>query len=229
MTVRTLRRKGMRRLGRWGLTVVTMVSVVTLALLLTGWGSAIAANVSSVFVTNTAASPVPVHQQGTANVNVTNTTPMPVSETNTDANGNIEVHEQGTANVAQSGTWNVGITGTPTVKSGDTATVLGQGGDVALSAGQRLTLNPDGEDVSAYREVTLYLEFVGGDFNTDTTLVSLTDDGTPYLFAFDDLNPQDLRIVKTYDPAPAKLVLQLWNNSTTSETNIDYTVVGRTN
>jgi hypothetical protein len=219
----------MSRLGRWAVTVVTMVSVATVVLLVTGWGSAVAANVSSVFVTNTASNPVPVHQQGTADVNVTNTTPMPVDETNTDANGNIKVHEQGTANVAQSGTWNVGITGTPAVKSGDVASILGQGGAVALSPGQRLTLNPDGEDVSSYREVTLYLEFVGGDFNTDTELVSLTDDGSPFLFAFDVLAPQDLRVVKTYDPAPAKLVLQLWNTSTTSETDIDYTIVGRTN
>jgi hypothetical protein len=175
-----------------------MVSVATVVLLVTGWGSALAANVGSVFVTNTASNPVPVHQQGTADV-------------------------------AQSGAWNVGITGTPTVKSGDAASVLGQGGDVAVSPGQRLTLNPDGEDVSAYREVTLYLEFVGGDFNTDTELWSLTDDGSPFLFAFDHLAPQDIRVVKTYDPAPAKLVLQLWNTSTTSETDIDYTIVGRTN
>ena len=219
----------MSRLGRWGVTVVTMASVATVVLLITGWGSALAANVTSVFVTNTASNPVQVHQQGTANVNVTNTTPVSVNEINTDANGNIKVHEQGTANVAQSGTWNVGITGMPTVKSGDVASVLDQGANVAVSPGQRLTLNPDGEDVSAYREVTLYLEFVGGEFNTDTTLVSATDDGSPFLFAFDDLNPQDLKVVKTYDPAPAKLVLQLWNNSTTSETNIDYTIIGRTN
>jgi hypothetical protein len=180
----------MSRLGRWGATVVTMVSVATVVLLVTGWGSAVAANVSSVFVTNTASNPVPVHEQGTANV---------------------------------------AITGTPTVKSGDTASVLGQGGDVALSPGQRLTLNPDAEDVSAYREVTLYLEFVGGNFYTDTELWADTSDGTPYLFAFDHLTPQDLRVVKTYDPAPAKLVLQLWNNSSTTETDIDYTIVGRTN
>lgn len=64
----------------WGLSVVTMASVATAVLLATGWGSAVAANVSSVFVTNTASNPVPVtptgtvpvHEQGTANVNVTN-------------------------------------------------------------------------------------------------------------------------------------------------------------
>lgn len=182
----------MSRLGRWCATVVTMVSVATVVLLVTGWGSALAANVSSVLVANKPSNPVPVQEQGTADVNVTNTTPM-------------------------------------SVKSGDVAGVLGQGENVAVSPGQRLTLNPDAEDVSAYREVTLYLEFVGGDFATDTELVSLTDDGTPFLFAFDVLSPQDFRVVKTYDPAPAKLVLQLWNNSTTSETDIDYTIVGRTN
>jgi hypothetical protein len=180
------------RLGRWSVTVLTMVSVATVLLLLTGWGSAVAANVSSVLVTNRPSNPVPVQQQGTADVKVTNTTPM-------------------------------------SVKSGDVASVLGQGGAVAVSPGQRLTLNPDAMDVGAYREVTLYLEFVGGDFNTDTELSALTDDGTPFLFAFDDLDPQGLRVVKTYDPAPTKLVLQLWNHSTTSETDIDYTIVGRTN
>ncbi len=100
------------------MTVVTMVSVATVALLITGWGSALAANVSSVFVTNTASNSVPVQQQGTASVNITNTS-VPVHDTNVDSNGNLKVHEQGTANVAQSGTWNVGITGTPTVKTGD--------------------------------------------------------------------------------------------------------------
>lgn len=212
----------MARLGRWGATVVTMVSVATAVLLATGWGSAVAANVGSVFVANTPSNPVPVHEQGTANVKVTNTTPLAVGETNTDANGNIKVHEQGTANVA--------ITGTPTVKSGDTAAILDQsGGDVTVSPGQRLTLNPNSEDVSAYREVTLYLQFIGGDFQTDTELWSDTSDGSPYFFAFDHLTPQDLRVVKTYDPAPAKLLLQLWNNSTTSDTQVEYTIVGRTN
>jgi hypothetical protein len=206
----------MSRLGRGGATVVTMVSVASLVLLATGWGSAVAANVTSVFVTNRASNPVPVKQHGTANVYVTNTKPLNAYLTNT-------------PKVAQSGAWNVGINGTPTVKSGDTASVLAQGGDVPVSAGQRLVLNPNAQDVSAYREVTVYLEFVGGEFNTNTELTALTDDGTPYLFAFDDLVPQDLRVVKTYDPAPAKLVLQLWNQSGSSETDIDYTIVGRTN
>jgi hypothetical protein len=58
---------------KYGMTVVTMVSVATVVLLVTGWGSAVAAQVTSVLVTNDASHPVPVTQQGTANVNVTNT------------------------------------------------------------------------------------------------------------------------------------------------------------
>ncbi len=41
-------------------------------LLTTGWGRAEAAQIVNVFVTNDAAHPVPVHEQGTASVSVTN-------------------------------------------------------------------------------------------------------------------------------------------------------------
>ena len=172
-----------------GRDLLTMVPVAAVVLLVTGWGSAVAASVTSVLVTNTASHPVPVRQLGTANVNLTNTTAIPVHEANADANGNIKVHEQGTAKVAESGTWNVGITGTPAVKSGDTTTVLGEGGNVDVSPGQQFVLNPNNTDVSAYREVTVYLSFVGGEFNSNTDLVALTDDGSPYLFSFDDFVP----------------------------------------
>jgi hypothetical protein len=212
-----------------GVTVVTMVTVATAVLLITGWGSALAANARSVLVTNTASKPVPVHQQGTASVNIANTS-VPVHDTNVDSNGNLKVHEQGTANVAQSGTWNVGITGTPTVKSGDVASVLGQSnGCVTVNPSQRLTLNPNNEDVSAYREVTLYLQFCGGNFSTDTELWSDTSDASSVSFAFDHQDSLGTQVVKTYDPAPANLVIQLWNDSTTSETDIEYSIVGRTN
>src|SRR5437867_2572480 len=70
----------MNRLRRYALTLVAATSLVTVVLLVTGWGSAVASNLSSVIVTNTATNPVPfqavatvpVHEQGTANVNVTN-------------------------------------------------------------------------------------------------------------------------------------------------------------
>jgi hypothetical protein len=70
-----------------GIGFAMMVTIIFLA---TGWGSAVAAQISSVFVTNDASHPVPVAQQGTANVNVTNST--------------VPVHEQGTATVQQAGT-----------------------------------------------------------------------------------------------------------------------------
>ncbi len=75
------------------MTLVATTSLVTIVLLVTGWGSAVAAQVTSVLVTNTASQPVPVQavgtvpvdEQGTASVNVTNTS--------------VPVHEQGTATV----------------------------------------------------------------------------------------------------------------------------------
>jgi len=97
----------MNKFLRWGVSVLTMMSVAVVVLLVTGWGSAIASNVGSVLVANTASNPVPVtptgtvpvHEQGTANV----------AEQNLDANGNIKVHEQGTANVNVTNTPSVGL------------------------------------------------------------------------------------------------------------------------
>lgn len=54
--------------------MVAMVSLATVLLLVTGWGSAVAAQVSQVFVTNTASNPVPVAQQGVVTAHVDNST-----------------------------------------------------------------------------------------------------------------------------------------------------------
>jgi hypothetical protein len=70
----------MKRLRSYALSLVAATSLVTVVLLVTGWDSAVASHLSSVIVTNTATNPVqvqavgtvPVHEQGTANVNVTN-------------------------------------------------------------------------------------------------------------------------------------------------------------
>jgi hypothetical protein len=48
------------KLRKWGLSVVTMVSVATAVLFVTGWGSAIAADVTPMFITNSAKDPIPV-------------------------------------------------------------------------------------------------------------------------------------------------------------------------
>jgi hypothetical protein len=50
-----------------GLGFATLVTIIFLA---TGWGSAVAAQITSVLVTNDVSHPVPVHEQGIANVNV---------------------------------------------------------------------------------------------------------------------------------------------------------------
>jgi hypothetical protein len=71
----------LQRLKKYAIGAGMMV-VLTIAILLgTGSGSAVAAQITSVFVTNDASHAVPVRDQ------------------NTDTNGNIKVHEQGTANV----------------------------------------------------------------------------------------------------------------------------------
>ena len=86
-----------------------MASVATLVLFVTGWGSAAASSMLNVFVTNTAAHPVPVNV------------------TNTDANGNLKVHEQGTADVQ--GT----VTSRPTAPASPfTATQESTGDEVTL-------------------------------------------------------------------------------------------------
>jgi hypothetical protein len=68
-----------------GSTLVLAIAI----LLVSGWGTAAADQLFSVFVTNTAANPVPVREQ------------------NLDGSGSIKVHEQGTAHV--------NVTNTPSV------------------------------------------------------------------------------------------------------------------
>jgi hypothetical protein len=74
-----------------GLTAVSLVLLVTVILLVTGWGSAVAANISSVLIANTASSPVQsaivnqptVTVAGTPSVNVANSPTVTVSGTPT--------------------------------------------------------------------------------------------------------------------------------------------------
>ncbi len=53
----------MKRLHRWTVTLLATAALVTIVVLATGSGSAVAAKVDSVFVTNTSSDPVPVAQQ----------------------------------------------------------------------------------------------------------------------------------------------------------------------
>jgi hypothetical protein len=50
----------MRKVRKYALTLLATTSLVTVVLLLTGWDSAVASQISNVFVTNTSANPVPV-------------------------------------------------------------------------------------------------------------------------------------------------------------------------
>src|SRR6185437_9559586 len=83
----------MQWFGKYAIGAGGMLALVVAIVLATGSGSAVAAQISSVFVSNDASHAVPVREQ------------------NRDGNGNIKVHEQGTANVNVSGgTVNVGET-----------------------------------------------------------------------------------------------------------------------
>jgi hypothetical protein len=50
----------MRKVRKYALTLLATTSLVTVVLLVTGWDSAVASQISNVFVTNTSADPVPV-------------------------------------------------------------------------------------------------------------------------------------------------------------------------
>lgn len=97
----------MTRVRRLALAFLAIAAGAAAALLFTGWGSAVAANVGSVFVTNDAAHAVPVEQSGTADVNVTNTT--------------VPVHEEGKPNVTVSGV----VSTRPTIPAGQFSWVNG--------------------------------------------------------------------------------------------------------
>lgn len=79
----------MKSWKKYGLASGAMLALAMGILLVTGWGTAVAAQVTNVFVTNDAAHAVPIHEQGTATVNV--------------ANSSLAVHELGTANVSVTG------------------------------------------------------------------------------------------------------------------------------
>lgn len=97
-----------RRLRKYAIGAGGMLVLVVAMLLASGWGSAVAAQISTVFVSNDAAHAVPVREQAL------------------DANGNLKVHEQGTASV------NVGNAFVP-VRS-DESTDIVAGGVISANA-----------------------------------------------------------------------------------------------
>src|SRR6516225_7868666 len=150
---------------KYGLGAASMAVVVITILLVSGWGTAAADQLLNVFVTNTAAHPVPV--SGTLTVTNPTAAPLAVQETNTDGNGNIKVHEQGTVQVGGSvsvsnlpgtqpvsGTVNVG-----NLPAAPTTEVIASGSFTLNLAGAVL-FGP--ADVSPYRELTLYMKVTTG-------------------------------------------------------------------
>jgi hypothetical protein len=139
----------------------------------------------------------------------------------------VPVQEQGTPHVAQSGAWNVGISGTPSVKSSDTATVIAEGHLVDIGPAQTLRIpGTPPQDVSAYREVTFYWE-LGAPCSCNDHFSALTNDGTPGGVLFDRWPGADFGS-RTFDPAPADLEIDLLNDSLDTA-QLDYVLVGRNN
>jgi hypothetical protein len=92
---------------------------------------------------------IKVHEQGTANVNLTNSS-LPVREQNIDAQGNTKVHEQGTANV--------NVTNS-SLSIAPASPITGGGGARSVNVGEVLSLDPP---VTA-TELSIFLESaVGG-------------------------------------------------------------------
>jgi hypothetical protein len=114
-----------KRLRRYGFTLIATTSLVTIVLLVTGWGSAMAGQVSGVLVTNTNANPVPVQAVGT-----------------------LPVHEQGTANVAVPGVVSTKASDNPALQPAEETeaftvgpSTTGGGGTVyTVPAGKRLVI-----------------------------------------------------------------------------------------
>jgi len=149
--------KGLRR---YAMTLVAVASLVTIVLLVTGWGAAwgkgLATPFRNVVVTNTSANPVPVQATGTLEVQATGT--VPVHEQGTASvnvtNTSVPVHEQGIASVQQAGT--------PTTVHFSNLTTY------TVPAGKRLVI----EYVSGYADVSGYivLEVIGGGTSANHTL-----------------------------------------------------------
>lgn len=217
------------KLTRWGLSVVTMASVATAVLFATGWQSALAAQVSSVFLTNTSSNPVPVSGtvtvSGTPSVNVGNLptdtngnlkvaeqgTPT-VHVNNTDANGNLKVAEQGTPNVdVQNFPSSQTVNGSVSVDNfPDAPTTSVLGADV--TALNLVPLQLIGiADLSAYREVTLYIRTA--EPNNDAAghcdvATGAADNGnlrSPDTWTIDSFSFDSTTTIKTYDPAPPSI------------------------
>jgi hypothetical protein len=186
-----------------------MVSVATVVLLVTGWGSAVAASVQSVIVANPASNPAQVH------------------ETNTDTNGSIKVHEQGTANVNVTNTAAVPVSGTVSVGNlpatqpvSGTVNVGNFPADFPAAPTTDVVQNTSGHapangiytvlnepDARAYRAVTIYLRLGTASGSGQQCSVETFDPaGHDYLVDSFQTGTSNF-FTKSYDPAPPRLAV----------------------
>jgi len=135
----------MKAFWRYVMAGIGFAMLVTIVLLATGWGSAVAANVSRVLITNTARKPVPVTPTGT-----------------------VPVHEQGTANVNLTGSPKVGLD--PTL--GNTVKIDSAANTVKIDAAGSGPIQTRAADNPAFSPVVrnLYLNWPGGSFGSGGTI-----------------------------------------------------------
>jgi hypothetical protein len=222
---------------KYALGAGSMLVLVMAILLVSGWGTAAADQLLNVFVTNTAANPVPV--SGTLTVTNPPASPLAVHESNTDANGNIKVHEQGTVQVGGSvsvsnlpgtqpvsGTVNVGNFPADFPAAPKTVIISTGSGPIGLAGGVIVTP----VDTSAYRELTLYLTVL----TTGLGTVTCTFNTWPTQFPENNFFPvdsitvgTDKFVIKTVEPAPPNLDVSCDLNGFTP-VPIAWELVGRT-
>jgi hypothetical protein len=173
---------------------------------------------TNVIVSNPATNPVPVaeqnvdgsgnvkvHEQGTANVNVTN----------------------GSLAAAQSGTWNVGLSGTPGVTSADSTTLVGSYTG-APDGGGAFTEAVDA-DISKYKTIRVMANcFAGGACGNIAVNVYAIVGNRSYLI---DTFPMQnfLSQTRLLDTLGSSIAVQLQNNNAGSIPNIGVAVFGRAN
>ena len=197
----------LQRLKKYALAAGGMLVLATMLLLATGRTSAVAAQISSVFVTNTASNPVPV------------------TETSTDASGNIKVHEQGTASVnVTNSTLPVHEQGTASTSSADQTTLLDS---FAGSVDPGFT--EYNVDISSARTVRVMTNCFVAACSNILVRIYVTVDGRSYLNDEYSMTGALLAQTHVYDVLGQNLSVQFDNQNVGAVDNVGLAVFGRSN
>jgi hypothetical protein len=184
------------------LVIATTLLVTSLVLGATVFRSQVASAapaILNVFVTNDAANPVPVREQGTVKVNV---------------DGTVNVSNfPSTQNVAGA------------VSSSDTTVTLASAFSVPITAAQQNLFT--NLDVSAYKTIRIYLSCNGNSSNCPNTTINLGD-FTDCLCILDSFALGGFNATRSYETISQRLLLFI-TNGTPDVTSISYKVVGRRN